>query len=282
MLFCSMVHKLLSCGELVVVKILFLVFLLFSFDSIYADPGSGRSASGEVELSVLSTGDAAVVSARRNRERALTDEDLQKQVDDLNRLEQEAERCEQARILAAKKKELRSGRFRQRVFDAVNLDQDRAPDIIDSIFGKALPGAARYLDNGVSYNPLQYAASCNKPWLVRPLVKAGVDLSWCILDGGSVPITIAASAGHKRVVEEILGVDGTQKDFRTTRGVSALDVAALTGRTEIVKLLLREGASPVGYAVEHHRKLSHDVAKRGHHKLANLIDLQEKELLSSR
>ena len=81
---------------------------------------------------------------------------------------------------------------------------------------------------------------------VYALIAAGVAEVDAVNDRGYTPLILAAAANHPDVVGALLRheaeADGLTKTGRTE--VTALMVASLRGHTEVVRLLLQNGASP--------------------------------------
>jgi ankyrin repeat protein len=93
------------------------------------------------------------------------------------------------------------------------------------------------------WTPINSASDTGHLDVVRLLLDKGADLSIPGQDGWT-PLIAAASNGHCDVVRLLLKHDKDKivLDFRSTKGRSALFCAAANGHTDVMKLLLIEGA----------------------------------------
>jgi len=111
-------------------------------------------------------------------------------------------------------------------------------DIVNTLIGN---GAHIDIIDNVGRTPLWFAAACEQTDIVRSLVSAGADLN-CIQDNhGLYALCVASLNGYTDIVSVLLN-NGAQVEIRDRLGRTPLSCSAFNGHTECIGLIMGRGA----------------------------------------
>ena len=94
-----------------------------------------------------------------------------------------------------------------------------------------------------SVTALHLAAMGGYLGIVTDLLAAGADVEARGWDGGMTTLMLAAEAGHIEIVNALLKV-GAMVNAQSKNGWTAMDLATIAGREDVIKVLLAAGADP--------------------------------------
>jgi Ankyrin repeats (3 copies) len=133
-------------------------------------------------------------------------------------------------------------------------------------------GAHAKVRDGWGYTPLHEAAGNNHPEMVRLLLDRGADVNAPSIPARNTPLIYAAAGYAGPEVVELLLDHGATTDrvgYHGSEGCTALQKAALNGRVDVVRTLLKRGISPNEKAGTH--SALYHAQKQGHTDIAQIL-----------